>query len=356
MVEIICSNIPGIRNYKIHPYGHVPVIAKPQLVPKITITPQTQGAMSGTRQVKSKRQASFSSTLTSVKPKPAALESQKDVKDLKPVIDKISVPSVAAIIKSKLSSQTGSGSELKPNSPSPSSPVPDNSPAAADLLKPKPMPKSIAGTPEIKGPNSSLSPMPKLKPSLIVKISANTLSTKMSNSAEGQSQSQTKGKTYSVSHSSASVTGTDFDSLPPSPTLSTSSGSVLTPPSTPISVPTKASLKAMDTGERDSPAKKKKKKKSKNEPRKVIPLKERSFNPNEHCGVANADGSQCKRSLTCKTHSMALRRAVPCRSQPFDTLLASHKKARDEAKVAKQGEDFMTVYICISLSFILSKP
>jgi hypothetical protein len=95
--------------------------------------------------------------------------------------------------------------------------------------------------------------------------------------------------------------------------------------------------------EKDPPAKKKKKKKSKNEPRKVIPLKERSFNPNEHCGVTNAEGHQCKRSLTCKTHSMALRRAVPGRSQPFDNLLASHKKTRDEAKLVKQGDDLMVV-------------
>jgi len=82
--------------------------------------------------------------------------------------------------------------------------------------------------------------------------------------------------------------------------------------------------------------KKKKKKKEKDVPRKIIPLKERSFNPDLHCGVHVAgDSRPCTRSLTCKTHSIALRRAVVGRSNPFDTLLQAHRKARDEEKNAK---------------------
>lgn len=64
--------------------------------------------------------------------------------------------------------------------------------------------------------------------------------------------------------------------------------------------------------------------------RKVIPLKDRCFNPEEHCGVATgSEGGPCTRSLTCKTHSIALRRAVAGRSQSFDVLLATQKRVRE---------------------------
>jgi hypothetical protein len=93
--------------------------------------------------------------------------------------------------------------------------------------------------------------------------------------------------------------------------------------------------------------KKKKKKKDKDEPRKVIPLKDRAFHPDQHCGVCLPEEAHpCTRSLTCKTHSIALRRAVAGRSHSFDTLLAAHKKARDEEKTAKskdQGEEIVRI-------------
>ncbi|EIM24216.1 SCA7-domain-containing protein [Wallemia mellicola] len=38
------------------------------------------------------------------------------------------------------------------------------------------------------------------------------------------------------------------------------------------------------------------------------------------CGVLNAKGVQCSRSLTCKTHSMGAKRAVIGRSKPYDVL------------------------------------
>lgn len=80
-------------------------------------------------------------------------------------------------------------------------------------------------------------------------------------------------------------------------------------------------------------SKKKKKKKNRDEPRKIIPLKERAFNPDQHCGVCVSEvAPPCTRSLTCKTHSISLRRAVPGRSKAFDSLLAAHKKSRDEEK------------------------
>ncbi|KAG5275240.1 hypothetical protein AALO_G00145160 [Alosa alosa] len=62
------------------------------------------------------------------------------------------------------------------------------------------------------------------------------------------------------------------------------------------------------------------------------PLQEREFNPDIHCGVVDLPARKpCTRSLTCKTHSLSQRRAVPGRGKRFDTLLAEHKsKAREK--------------------------
>lgn len=134
---------------------------------------------------------------------------------------------------------------------------------------------------------------------------------------------------------------------------STSSSSIVTMSKPTVSTPsmstssnthsrshgTSSSLSASSTTDKDrerdrsSPQKKKKRKRDKDEPRKIIPLKDRDFNPDKHCGVC-VPGTilPCKRSLTCKTHSVALRRAVSGRSQSFDALLAAHKLAKSEEK------------------------
>ena len=44
------------------------------------------------------------------------------------------------------------------------------------------------------------------------------------------------------------------------------------------------------------------------------------------CGVINDKGYPCPRSLTCKTHNMSAKRAVPHRSQPYDLLLFEWQK------------------------------
>ncbi|XP_076153180.1 ataxin-7-like protein 1 isoform X2 [Alosa pseudoharengus] len=52
----------------------------------------------------------------------------------------------------------------------------------------------------------------------------------------------------------------------------------------------------------------------------------RIFDPNKHCGVLDPETKRaCTRSLTCKTHSLTHRRAVPGRKKDFDVLLAEHK-------------------------------
>ena len=55
----------------------------------------------------------------------------------------------------------------------------------------------------------------------------------------------------------------------------------------------------------------------------------REYHPDKHCGVWDNDGSRnCTRALTCKSHSVLLKRKVDGRCKPFDELLLAHKKAQ----------------------------
>ncbi|GLH12691.1 Ataxin-7-like protein 1 [Gryllus bimaculatus] len=63
-----------------------------------------------------------------------------------------------------------------------------------------------------------------------------------------------------------------------------------------------------------------------------LPIKEREYDPDKHCGVWNEESNKhCTRSLTCKTHSISMRRAVMGRSKYFDKLLADHRAAKEVA-------------------------
>ncbi|EEB05092.1 SAGA complex subunit Sgf73 [Schizosaccharomyces japonicus yFS275] len=55
----------------------------------------------------------------------------------------------------------------------------------------------------------------------------------------------------------------------------------------------------------------------------------------KQCGVLLPNGQMCARSLTCKTHSMGSKRAVPGRSQPYDVLLAAYQK-KNYARIQRQ--------------------
>ncbi|XP_041636693.1 ataxin-7-like protein 1 [Cheilinus undulatus] len=72
-------------------------------------------------------------------------------------------------------------------------------------------------------------------------------------------------------------------------------------------------------------------------------LSGRVFDPNKHCGVQDPETKRpCTRSLTCKTHSLTHRRAVPGRRKHFDILLAEHKgraKEKEGAKVKEKDKD-----------------
>ena len=73
-----------------------------------------------------------------------------------------------------------------------------------------------------------------------------------------------------------------------------------------------------------------KKRKSSKSERRLLPLKEREFDAEKHCGVWMSDVQKpCTRSLTCKAHSLTLRRAVQGRSRTFDDLLADHRAAKE---------------------------
>lgn len=59
-------------------------------------------------------------------------------------------------------------------------------------------------------------------------------------------------------------------------------------------------------------------------------LKDREYDPDRHCGVWNDEtGKPCTRSLTCKAHTVSLRRTVAGRSKTFDKLLADHRASKE---------------------------
>ncbi|KAK7150074.1 hypothetical protein R3I94_009399 [Phoxinus phoxinus] len=65
----------------------------------------------------------------------------------------------------------------------------------------------------------------------------------------------------------------------------------------------------------------------------------RVFDPNKHCGVLDPETQRpCTRSLTCKTHSLTHRRAVPGRRKDFDFLLAEHKGRAKEKEAGQKKE------------------
>lgn len=75
-----------------------------------------------------------------------------------------------------------------------------------------------------------------------------------------------------------------------------------------------------------------KKKKKKDEPKAKAPRPKAPVDVEKQCGVELPQGGQCARSLTCKSHSMGAKRAVPGRSAPYDKLLAEYQR-KNQAKL-----------------------
>lgn len=86
-------------------------------------------------------------------------------------------------------------------------------------------------------------------------------------------------------------------------------------------------------GDGQGPNKKKKKdeKQAKAKPKGPVDVE-------RQCGVRLPNGGFCARSLTCKSHSMGLKRAVGGRSLPYDMLLAQYQK-KNQAKQQRAAID-----------------
>lgn len=80
------------------------------------------------------------------------------------------------------------------------------------------------------------------------------------------------------------------------------------------------------------------KKKKKEEPKAKGAKPKGPVDVEKQCGVALPNGQQCARSLTCKSHSMGAKRAVPGRSLPYDMLLAAYQK-KNQARQQKAAID-----------------
>lgn len=87
---------------------------------------------------------------------------------------------------------------------------------------------------------------------------------------------------------------------------------------------TKKAKKRKADAEDDKEPKKKKNKKEEQKPK--APKPKGPVDVEKQCGVTLPNGAQCARSLTCKSHSMGAKRAVPGRSLPYDMLLAAYQK------------------------------
>ena len=82
----------------------------------------------------------------------------------------------------------------------------------------------------------------------------------------------------------------------------------------------------------------KKKKKTDNAKNAKPPRPKAPVDVEKQCGVELPQGGQCARSLTCKSHSMGAKRAVPGRSAPYDKLLMEYQR-KNQAKLQKAQFD-----------------
>jgi len=79
-------------------------------------------------------------------------------------------------------------------------------------------------------------------------------------------------------------------------------------------------------------------KKKKDDPKPKAAKPKGPVDVERQCGVLLPNGQPCARSLTCKSHSMSAKRAVPGRSLPYDMLLAAYQK-KNQAKQQKAAID-----------------
>jgi SAGA-associated factor 73 len=80
------------------------------------------------------------------------------------------------------------------------------------------------------------------------------------------------------------------------------------------------------------------KKKKKDEPKPKTAKPKGPVDVEKQCGVILSNGAMCARSLTCKSHSMGAKRAVPGRSMKYDILLAQYQR-KNQAKLHRAAMD-----------------
>ncbi|KAL2819907.1 SCA7, zinc-binding domain-containing protein [Aspergillus cavernicola] len=101
---------------------------------------------------------------------------------------------------------------------------------------------------------------------------------------------------------------------------------------------TKKGKKRKAEGDEDNKDKEPKKKKKKEEQKPKAAKPKGPVDVEKQCGVPLPNGAQCARSLTCKSHSMGAKRAVPGRSLPYDMLLQAYQK-KNQARQQKAAID-----------------
>ncbi|XP_070405453.1 ataxin-7 isoform X2 [Nothobranchius furzeri] len=182
-------------------------------------------------------------------------------------------------------------------------------------------------------PDKNLTPAVKVEKILLKGDSSAKLVQTPSAPVNTSSSSSTSSSNTTVSFSTATIATSS------SPSLSSSS-SALKPGLNCPSIPKPPLLASGQILNGKNPVVDKKQDSSSTSSRRHFNKKvsEREFNPDIHCGVMDAAHKPCTRSLTCKTHSLSHRRAVPGRKKRFDILLAEHKnRAREREKERELG-------------------
>lgn len=111
----------------------------------------------------------------------------------------------------------------------------------------------------------------------------------------------------------------------------------------------KTTKKRKADGDGDKEPKKKKLKKDE-PPKPKLPKPKGPVDVEKQCGVLLPNGGYCARSLTCKSHSMGAKRAVPGRSLPYDILLASYQKKNQAKQQSKPSQfSYFVTYLCNTL-------
>jgi hypothetical protein len=114
--------------------------------------------------------------------------------------------------------------------------------------------------------------------------------------------------------------------------------------------------------EADSEPKKKKTKKEIEAAKAKVVKPKGPVDVEKQCGVLLANGAFCARSLTCKSHAMGAKRAVPGRSLPYDMLLAAYQKKNQAKQQSKRPSQLNTTpspihpFTCLSIAHLLIIP